>query len=62
MKLQKPFDTGYMNVLFKVGHELGKNGHHWAKFPPGYADPGAGPTLSLDGIDANGHQLAGVAK
>jgi hypothetical protein len=44
-ELQQPFDTEYMNALFALGYKLGKNGYHWAKFPPGYRDLGAGPTL-----------------
>ena len=45
-ELPQPFDTQYMNALFMLGYELGKNGYHWAKVPPGYRDLGAGPTLS----------------
>ena len=44
-ELQQPFDTHYMNALFALGYELGKNGYHWAKFPPGYGALGVGPTL-----------------
>ncbi len=44
-ELERPFDTRYMNALFKVGFDLGANGYPWAKLPPGYLDLGAGPTL-----------------
>lgn len=49
MNLQQPFDTKYMNTLFELGYELGKNGYSWAKFPPGYRDLGAGQILSTSG-------------
>lgn len=52
MKLERPFDQGYMRALFKVGYELGRNGYPWAKFPPGYRELGAGPTLTPTGGDA----------
>lgn len=45
-ELKEPFDTNYMQTLFKVGYELGAEGYPWAKLPPGYRDLGAGPTLS----------------
>jgi predicted acylesterase/phospholipase RssA len=50
MKLQQPFDTKYMRTLFELGYELGKNGYPWEKFPPGYRELGAGPTLSPGGV------------
>ncbi len=49
-ELKKPFDTTYMNALFKVGYDLGSKGYPWAKLPPGYRDLGAGPTLNAGAI------------
>jgi len=46
MKLEQPFDPAYMNALFKLGYDVGAHGYAWAKFPPGYNELGAGPTLS----------------
>lgn len=37
--LPEPFDTHFMNELFKVGYSLGAKGYPWAKFPPGYTAP-----------------------
>lgn len=39
--LKEPFDTHYMNELFKVGYDLGAAGYHWSKVPPGLTTPGA---------------------
>ncbi len=36
-KLEQPFETAYMNELFRLGYELGSAGYRWAKAPPGYA-------------------------
>ncbi len=44
-ELKQPFDTEYMRALFKLGYDLGASGYPWAKFPPGYNELGAGPTL-----------------
>ncbi len=46
MKLEAPFDRAYMQALFTVGYELGKQGYPWQRFPPGYQDLGAGDTLT----------------
>jgi hypothetical protein len=35
-----------MNDLFMAGYELAANGYPWSKFPPGYEELGAGPTLT----------------
>jgi len=32
----EPFDTGYMNRLYKVGRQAIANGTAWSKYPPGY--------------------------
>ena len=45
-ELKQPFDTKYMNALFKVGYELGAKDYSWVKYPPGYRELGAGPTLA----------------
>jgi predicted acylesterase/phospholipase RssA len=37
--LPEPFDTHYMNELFKLGYSLGAKGYPWAKVPPGYDSP-----------------------
>jgi predicted acylesterase/phospholipase RssA len=34
-KSPEPFDQQYMQKLYKVGHELGRNNYPWAKTPPG---------------------------
>jgi hypothetical protein len=39
-QLKEPFDSRYLNELFKVGHDLGRKGHRWAKVPPGLATSG----------------------
>jgi predicted acylesterase/phospholipase RssA len=31
----QPFDLAYMQALYKVGHDLGRNGYNWHKAPPG---------------------------
>jgi len=49
-ELKQPFDTAYMNALFKLGYTLGAKGYPWAKFPPGYRELGAGPTLSTSAV------------
>lgn len=36
MKLEKPFDTEYLNALFQIGYELGKAGDRWANVLPGH--------------------------
>ena len=53
-ELPRPFDTGYMNALFKVGYGLGTKGYAWAKLPPGYRDLGAGPILGARALTAYG--------
>jgi predicted acylesterase/phospholipase RssA len=37
--LPQPFDTHFMNELFKVGYSFGSKGYPWAKLPPGYTAP-----------------------
>jgi len=68
-ELKQPFDTAYMNALFNLGYNLGAKGYPWAKFPPGYRELGAGPTLSASGMpegrsvrDADDHRLAAAAE
>lgn len=34
----QPFDTEYMNELFRLGYGMGVAGYPWAKAPPGYAE------------------------
>jgi hypothetical protein len=31
------FDRRYMNALFEVGYQLGRDGYPWARRPPGLA-------------------------
>ena len=33
------FDTDYMNELYRLGYDLGRNGYPWADGPPGLAGP-----------------------
>jgi predicted acylesterase/phospholipase RssA len=35
MELAEPFDSGYMNALYKVGYDLARAGYVWHKAPPG---------------------------
>jgi predicted acylesterase/phospholipase RssA len=49
-ELPEAFDTNYMNELFELGYNLGAKGYPWAKFPPGYRELGAGPTLSTSAV------------
>jgi hypothetical protein len=35
-KLREPFDTGYMNRLYRVGRAAIADGTAWSKYPPGY--------------------------
>lgn len=35
-KLREPFDTDYMNRLYRVGRAAIENGTAWSKYPPGY--------------------------
>jgi hypothetical protein len=38
-KLKEPFETAYMNDLFKVGYDLAAKGYPWAKAPAGFEQP-----------------------
>ena len=39
--LKEPFETAYMNELFKLGYDMALKGYPWAKAPPGFsATPG----------------------
>jgi hypothetical protein len=38
-ELKEPFETAYMNDLFKVGYELAAKGYPWAKAPGGFEEP-----------------------
>jgi hypothetical protein len=42
--LPAPFDTHYMNELFKLGYERAAKGYPWAKVPPGFTAPETLPT------------------
>jgi predicted acylesterase/phospholipase RssA len=44
--LTKPFDSEYMNQLFKVGYDLGAAGYPWAKLPPGFTAPEIEPPVA----------------
>jgi hypothetical protein len=44
--LTKPFDSEYMNQLFKVGYDLGATGYPWAKLPPGFTAPEIEPPVA----------------
>lgn len=37
LKSDKPFDLPYMRALYEVGYQLGSEGYHWMKAPPGSA-------------------------
>jgi hypothetical protein len=37
--LKEPFETAYMNELFKVGYDMAVKGYPWAKTPPGFNAP-----------------------
>jgi predicted acylesterase/phospholipase RssA len=52
-KLKEPFERGYMNDLFKVGYDLAASGYPWSKYPPGYEELGAGPTLTPGSLPAD---------
>jgi hypothetical protein len=39
--LKEPFDSQYMNALYKVGYDLAVSGYRWHKTPPDVAVPGA---------------------
>lgn len=32
---KEEFDRNYMNQLFTLGHDLGRRGYPWMKYPPG---------------------------
>lgn len=49
-ELPEAFDPKYMNELFELGYNLAARGYPWAKFPPGYRELGAGPTLSTSAM------------
>jgi predicted acylesterase/phospholipase RssA len=36
-KINQPFDTAYMNKLYRVGRAAIENGTAWSKYPPGYS-------------------------
>jgi predicted acylesterase/phospholipase RssA len=36
-KQREPFDTAYMNKLYKVGRQAIESGTAWSKYPPGYS-------------------------
>jgi predicted acylesterase/phospholipase RssA len=36
-KQREPFDTAYMNRLYKVGRQAIESGTAWSKYPPGYS-------------------------
>lgn len=36
-KISQPFDTTYMNKLYRVGRAAIENGTAWSKYPPGYS-------------------------
>jgi len=38
-ELKEPFETAYMNDLFKVGFDMAVEGYPWAKAPPGFDAP-----------------------
>jgi predicted acylesterase/phospholipase RssA len=49
--LPQPFDTHYMNELFKLGYELAAKGYPWSKVPPSYTAP---QTLPASGRHVSG--------
>ncbi len=38
---KEAFDRDYMNQLYQVGFDLGRNGYPWQKTPPGFEPPAA---------------------
>jgi predicted patatin/cPLA2 family phospholipase len=42
--LKEPFETAYMNALFKVGYDMAAKGYPWVKAPPGFTAPTASPS------------------
>jgi hypothetical protein len=38
-KLKEPFETAYMNDLFKVGYDMAVKDYPWVKAPPGFDAP-----------------------
>ena len=42
--LPEPFDSHYMNELFKLGYTLAAKGYPWSKAPPAYSEPQTLPT------------------
>jgi predicted acylesterase/phospholipase RssA len=52
-ELKEPFQREYMNDLFKIGYDLAANGYAWSKYPPGYEELGAGPTLMSGSLPAD---------
>jgi hypothetical protein len=43
--LREPFDTAYMQDLFRLGYSLGTRGYPWFKVPPGWSVPVVEPPL-----------------
>jgi patatin-like phospholipase len=39
--LEEPFETAYMNALFKVGYDMAAKSYPWVKAPPGFTVPAA---------------------
>jgi hypothetical protein len=53
VELREPFESKYMNNLFKTGYDLAAHGYPWSRFPPGYEELGAGPTLTSGSLPAD---------
>jgi len=37
-KSKEPFDKAYMQALFKIGRDLGRQGYPWSRLPPGLTE------------------------
>jgi hypothetical protein len=35
-ELEEPFDTAYMNELYRLGYDQAVKGQSWVKAPPGF--------------------------
>ncbi len=42
-ELKEPFETAYMDALFKVGYDMAAKGYPWVKAPPGFNAPPGRP-------------------
>ena len=48
--LNEPFETAYMQDLFRVGYDLAIKGYPWAKVPPGFTAPQVEPPVGTQPV------------